>query len=238
MKKLTISMSLLLTMAMLMPVFAADNQLTDQEQQEGWLLLFNGKDYTGWKCNNGKEVQSGIESGAMQPFKSGGYLVVYEKPFGDFILKCDVKVDPNKEKGHPANSGLFFRIEDLENPVHTGLEMQILGGKDAGLHQFGAIYDIVPSTKNTSKGDGEWNHVELMCVGPKIVVKINGEVVCQLDCNELDQPGQRKAEGSHKFQLDGKPRAVKDFARTGYIGFQDHGDKAWIKNVKLLPLNK
>ena len=31
-------------------------------------------------------------------------------------------------------------------------------------------------------------------------------------------------------------RAVKDFARSGYLGFQDHGHKVWYKNVKLLKL--
>lgn len=238
MKKLTILMALLLTIGMVLPVLATDNQLTKKEKEEGWLLLFNGKDYTGWKCSNGKEVQSGIELGAMQPFKSGGYLVVYEKPFGDFVLKFDVRVDPQNKKKHPANSGLFFRIEDLKDPVNTSLEMQILGGGGAGIHHFGSIYDIAPSTKNACKGDGKWDHVELMCVGPKIVVKVNGEVVCQLDCDKLDKPGERKAEGSHKFKLKGKPRAVKDFARSGYFGFQDHGDKAWVKNVKLLPLDE
>ncbi len=33
---------------------AADNELSDNEKKEGWQLLFNGKDLTGWKCNNGK----------------------------------------------------------------------------------------------------------------------------------------------------------------------------------------
>ncbi len=34
-----------------------------------------------------------------------------------------------------------------------------------------------------------------------------------------------------------KPRAVKDFARSGYLGFQDHGQKVWYKNVKVLELD-
>ena len=46
----------------------------------------------------------------------------------------------------------------------------------------------------------------------------------------------RRSGAWHKFKLNGKPRAVKDFARSGYLGFQDHGHKVWYKNVKLLEL--
>ena len=69
-------------------------------------------------------------------------------------------------------------------------------------------------------------------------VKVNGELVCEMDADEFDQPGERAIEGDHKYELDGKKRAVKDFARSGYLGFQDHGHPVWYKNVKLLPLDK
>ena len=58
-----------------------------------------------------------------------------------------------------------------------------------------------------------------------------------MNCNKFDQPGVCPDGKKHKFQLNGKPRAVKDFARTGYLGFQDHGHKVWYKNVKLLKLD-
>ena len=70
------------------------NTLTDEERKAGWQLLFNGKDYTGWMCNNGKEIASPIEQHAMVPYKSGGYLILHKEPISDFILKCDVKM-PN-----------------------------------------------------------------------------------------------------------------------------------------------
>jgi len=209
---------------------AADNQLTSQEEQDGWVLLFNGQDYAGWKCNNGKEVASEVVDGAMQPYKSGGYLIVHEKPYGDFILKCDVKM-PER-----CNSGIFFRVEDLKNPVHTGFEIQVSTGTGMSCHDFGAIYDIVPLKKNASRGAGVWNSVEIKCQGPLVSVKLNGELVCEMNADDFDQPGERAIEGDHKYQLDGRKRAIKDFARQGYLGFQDHGHPVWFKNVKLLPL--
>ena len=209
---------------------AADNQLTDKEKEQGWQLLFNGKDYTGWKCDNGKKIASTIEDGAMAPYKSGGYIIVHEKKFGDFIFKCDVKMPEN------CNSGIFFRVEDLGNVVHKGFEIQVSTGTGTGMHDFGAIYDLAPLTKNASKGVGEWNHVEIKCQGPKISVKVNGEKVCQIDCDDFDKPGLRPDGTRHKFSLNGVGRAVKDFARVGHVGVQDHGHPVWYKNVKILEL--
>ncbi len=208
----------------------ADNQLTDEEKAQGWQLLFNGKDYTGWKCNNGKQIASSVEDGAMVPFKSGGYLIVHKKKFADFILKCDVKM-PER-----CNSGIFFRVEDLGDVVNKGFEIQVATGSGTGMHDFGAIYDLAPLSKNASQGPNVWNRVEITCQGPKISVKVNGESVCAIDCNDFDKPGLRPDGTRHKFRARGGGRAVKDFARAGYIGLQDHGHKVWYKNVKVREL--
>jgi hypothetical protein len=225
----TVLMSILVSSA---AVTAADNQLTDQEKKDGWLLLVNGKDYTGWRCNNGKEIASDVVDGCMQPYKSGGYIVIYERQFGDFVLKCDVKMPES------CNSGIFFRVERPEDPVNTGFEIQVATGEGTSCHDFGAIYDLVPLKKNTTKGPNVWNSVQIKCQGPKVSVELNGEVVCEMDADEFDEPGERAVPGDHKYKLNGKKRAVKDFARSGYLGFQDHGHPVWYKNVKLLPLDK
>jgi hypothetical protein len=88
------------------------------------------------------------------------------------------------------------------------------------------------------KPTGEWNHVEIKCQGPHIRVKLNGEEVSSINCDDFDKPGVCPDGKPHKYKLKGEPRAVKDFARSGYLGFQDHGQKVWYKNVKLLDLSK
>jgi hypothetical protein len=227
-----LSLVLLLLAAIITPAFAADNELTEQEQEDGWILLFNGENYDGWICNNGEEVASDIDDGCMQPYKSGGYIVIHEKKFGDFILKCDVKMPEG------CNSGIFLRIEEPTNPVHTGYEIQVMTGEGTSCHDFGAIYDLVPLTENVSNGPGKWNSFEITCRGPLMSVKANGKVVCEMDADEFDEPGERAIEGSHKYKLDGVSRAVADFAREGYLGFQDHGHPVWYKNVRILPLEE
>lgn len=210
---------------------AADNALTPAETAAGWQLLFNGTDYAGWKCSNDKPIAAPIENGALVPYKSGGYLIVHEKMQGDFVLKCDVRWEAEK-----CNSGIFVRVSDLTIPVHTGFEIQVMSGTGTGKHDFGAIYDLVPISRNTGKPAGEWNSVEITCQGPRISVKVNGAQVSTINCDDFTQPGVCPDGAKHKFKLHGQPRAVKDFARRGYLGFQDHGAKVWYKNVKLLPL--
>lgn len=210
---------------------AADNELTETEKKAGWKLLFNGSDLDGWMCSNGKPVATPVESGSIVPYKSGGYLVVHENPVGDFILKCDVRWEDKR-----CNSGVFFRVSDLKNPVHTGFEIQVMGGDRTGKHEFGAIYDLASTTKNTGKETGEWNTLEIACKGPEISVTLNGTKVCELNCDDFDQPGLCPDGKKHKFKLKGKPRAVKEFARSGHLGFQDHGHKVWYRNIKLLEL--
>ena len=212
---------------------AADNQLTDDEKAAGWQLLFNGADHAGWKCNNGKPIATPVEDGALLPYESGGYLIIYDKKqFGDFIFKCDVKWEAEH-----CNSGIFFRVEDPENPVHTGFEVQVMSGTRTSKQDFGAIYDLVPTKVNAGNKTGEWNTVEITCRGPHVTVKVNGKEVSSMNCDEFDVPGYCSDGEKHKYNLGGKPRAVRDFARQGYVGFQDHGQKVWYKNVKLLELN-
>jgi hypothetical protein len=207
---------------------AADNQLTEAERAEGWQLLFNGQDATGWKCNNGKEpAETVVEEGALVPYKSGGYVLIYDKPFGDFVLKCDVKMPEQ------CNSGVFFRIGDPKDPVQTGFEMQVLNSANISRNGWGSIYDLVAPVKNNVKPTGEWNSVVITCRGPHITIETNGEQVAQINCDEWTEPGTRLDGSKHKFRA-----AIKDFPRKGYLGFQDHGAKVWYKNVKVLELDQ
>lgn len=210
---------------------AADNALTAAEKEEGWQLLFNGEDLSGWRTSNGKPIQTKVEQGSIVPYKSGGYLVIHEKQFGDFVLKCDVMWQDER-----CNSGIFLRVEDPKNPVHTGFEIQVMAGDKTGKHEMGAIYDLVSTSKNAGKKTGEWNSFEIRCQGPRITVTLNGEQVSEINADNFIEPGLCPDGQKHKFKLNKEPRAVKDFARKGYLGFQDHGHKVWYKNVKLLEL--
>jgi len=211
------------------PAWAADNELTQEEKTAGWQLLFNGKDHTGWKCNNGKPIATPVENGSLLPYKSGGYLIVYEKPFENFIFKCDVKMSKPY-----CNSGIFFRVSDLNRPVQRGMECQIETSRRLGFHSYGAIYDLVKATTNLSDEERwDWHTVTITCKGPHVEVKVDDEIFSTMNCDEFTQPNRRPDGSKHKFNI-----AIKDLPHKGYVGFQDHGAKCWYKNVKLLELTE
>jgi hypothetical protein len=206
--------------------FAADNELTADEKADEWMLLFNGQDFTGWKNNNDKPVAARIEDGAVNVHGTGGYLLIHEKPFADFIFKCDVKIDQPF-----CNSGIFLRTGDLESPVQSAIEVQVSSDLEPDVHSFGALYDLVAPSKNASHGAGQWDTFEIRCEGPQITVTVNGVKVASIHCDEWDQPGRRPDGARHKFR-----KAIKDFPRKGHLGLQDHGYNVWFKNIKLKEL--
>ena len=217
---------LLCVFASLREIRAADNELTPLEEAAGWKLLFNGHDLSGWKNDNDQPVAAQVEDGAINVLGTGGYLLVYDQPLGDFVFQCDVKmIQPD------CNSGVFVRTSDLADPVQSGLEVQIFAGEADALHDFAAIYDLVAASSDARHGSGQWDTLDIRCEGPMISVKVNGQEVTTLNCDEWDQPGRRLDGTPHKFN-----RAIKDFARRGYLGLQDHGHDVWFKNIKLLEL--
>ena len=195
--------------------------------------LFNGKDLSGWHAGpgNGWVVEDGVI--ALRNREDGkehnaDYLWTKET-YGDFVLELEFKV-PEK-----ANSGIFIRTSDLKDPVYTGLEIQVANsyGK-ADLSRggtAGALYDCVAPTRNVVRAPGEWNQARITCKGARITIVLNGEAIVDADLDRWTEP-QKNPDGSkNKF-----PRAMKDFARSGYIGLQDHGRPVWYRNIRLKAL--
>jgi len=209
---------------------AEDNQLTKAEQDQGWILLFDGKSLDGWQTSSQKPSKRPVEEHSINPHKSGGYMMIHDKQWGDFILALDFKISKD------CNSGVFVRTFPLtvrpgKDVGYNGIEVQILDSTTADLHDTAAIYDLVKPTKNAMKPVGEWNHMVVTCNKNVIDVELNGEKVNHMDLDEWTQPNKRPDGTPHKFDI-----AFKDHPRKGYIGLQDHGADCWFKNIKLLPL--
>jgi hypothetical protein len=213
------------------PILAADNELTDQEKQDGWLLLFDGQSLAGWTTTTGQPSKTPLEKDGINPHKCGDYMLIHEKQWGNFVLSLDFKISKD------CNSGIFVRTFPLKprpgkDVGFNGIEVQILDSTTAGYHDTGAIYDLVKPTKNTMKPVGEWNHIVITCDKNLIDVYLNGEKVNHMDLDKWTEKNKRPDGTPHKFDI-----AYKDHPRKGYIGLQDHGRPCWFKNIKLLPLN-
>ena len=210
--------------------FAADNQLTDSEKLQGWILLFDGKALDGWMTSASQPSKTPVEQSALNPHRSGAYMLVHTQQWANFLLTLDFKIT------NGCNSGIFVRTISLtpkpgRDVGFNGLEIAIDDTKDAGFHDTGALYDLVKPTKNAMKSVGEWNHIEIACLGSRIEVALNGEPVTRADLDLFNRPGVRPDGSAHKFDI-----AWKDHPRRGYIGLQDHGSPCWFKNIKLRPL--
>ncbi|MGE3821395.1 MAG: DUF1080 domain-containing protein [Isosphaeraceae bacterium] len=196
----------------------------DQE----FVSVFDGTGPSGWKTNTGKLITSkNVQADGLNPHGSGGYLVVHESPVGNFTLDFDYKLS----KG--CNSGVFIRVGDLKDPVMTGIEIALDDTQGHGLHDTGAFYDLVAPRRNAQKPAGEWNHMTITAKGPNVEVILNGESVSAIDLDQWGEPGKRPDGSNHKF----KGVTVKNLPRTGYFGFQDHGQDCWFKNVKIKVLD-
>lgn len=211
---------------------AADNELTEKEKADGWLLLFNGKTLDGWMTSSQQPSKTPAEDAAINPHKCGGYMMVHEKQWSDYVLSLDFKIS----KG--CNSGIFIRTHSLtprpgKDVGFNGIEVAIDDTNGAGYHDTGALYDLVKPTKNAMKPAGEWNHIVITCDKNLITIELNGEEVTRMDLDEWTEPNKRPDGSSHKFDI-----AFKDHPRKGYIGLQDHGRPCWFKNIKLRPLSK
>ncbi len=212
------------------PVSAADNELTEQEKKDGWLLLFDGKTLDGWMTSSQKPSKRPVLEGCINPHKCGGYMMVHEKMWENFVLSLDYKIS----KG--CNSGVFVRTYSLtprpgKDVGFNGLEIAIDDTYGAGYHDPGAIYDLVKPSKQMQKPVGEWNHMVITCDRNLITVEFNGEKVTTMDMDQFAEKNKRPDGSMHKFDI-----AYKDHPRKGYIGLQDHGGECWYKNIKLREL--
>ena len=209
---------------------AEDNSLTEEERSAGWILLFDGATTQGWMTRTSQPLPSKhVQDGSLNPHPCD-YMLVHEKVWENFQLALDFKISPK------CNSGIFIRTFPLtprpgKDVGFNGIEIAVDDTQTNGLHDTGAIYDLVTPSKNVMKPAGQWNHMVLTCDRNNIAVQLNGEVVTRMDLDEWTAPNRRPDGSQHKFDV-----AYKTHPRQGYIGLQDHGSDCWYKNIKLRPL--
>lgn len=200
------------------------NTLSPREQRFGWKLLFNGNDLSGWTVADAQDAWR-VEDGTIYcTGKGGGYLYSNE-PYKNFVLRIDFKMSPN------ANSGVFVRIWDRNDPVNTGMEIQILdsyGKTNPGKHDCGALYDIVAPLKNVARPAGEWNSLSICCRDSHLMAFMNGEKIVDVDLSQWTEAGKNPDGTPNKFKY-----AYKEMVKPGYIGLQNHGHEVWFRNIKI-----
>jgi hypothetical protein len=186
--------------------------------------IHDGTTGKGWILCDGRPLPTAfVQREGLNPHGTGSYLVVHETKAGDFALDFDYKLT----KG--CNSGVFIRVSDLHDPVQSGIEIALDDTTGSGMHDPGALYDLVAPRTNAQKPAGEWNHMTISAAGPRISVVLNGTEVSSINLDQWNTPGKRPDGSKHKFSKV----TIGKLPHHGYFGFQDHGSDCWFKNIKL-----
>lgn len=222
---------------------SGQNTLTAKEKKDGWVLLFNGKDFTGWRQVNGTGMPKNwvIEDNAMKVFTgegkqpgsgSNGDIIYATKKFKNFEFSIDWKASKM------ANSGIFYNVREVPGqPIYYAApEVQVLDNAEATdnkipSHLAGSLYDMLAADPKTVKPAGQWNNIVIKVQDGKVTHIQNGVKVCEytLWTPEWDKMVQNSKFKTFKGFTEG-------ISKEGYIGLQDHGYPVWFRNVKIREL--
>jgi hypothetical protein len=219
------------------------NKLTDKEKKEGWVLLFNGQNFDGWRQCNGKAMPANwaIDQNAMKVFTapgkqpgqgSDGDILYSTKKFKNFELT----VDWNASK--MANSGIFYDVREVPGqPIYYAApEIQVLDNVDASdnkvdSHLAGSLYDMLPADPKTVHPAGQWNTIVIKVKDGHVTFTQNGVKVVSYT---MWTPEWDAMVAKSKFKSF--PGFTEGIAKEGFIGLQDHGYPVWFRNIKIREL--
>ena len=198
----------LLILALAPPVVAAE---------PGFRSLFNGRDLGGWEGVTSEAAQSWrVADGAIVCTGEKGTWLRSRQQYGDFNFRFEYKLKPG------GNSGIYVRVPaDGAHREGGGVEVQLLDDaaeryRDIKPGQFGgSVYLVAPATQHVARPAGEWNTMEIDCVGTSYRITHNGVVIVDANGREFPELAQRFT--------------------TGYLGLQNHSEEVWFRNLRIGP---
>jgi hypothetical protein len=166
-----------------------------REKEPVWgepVRLFNGKDLKGWHAL-GNVNQWQAETGVLRSPHSGSNIAT-DRTFSDFKLHIEFRYP----KG--SNSGVYLRGRyEVQIEDSKGMEPQ----NDL----LSAVYGFLAPTEMKAKDAGEWQTYDIILIGRRVTVALNGStVICDraipgitggaLDSRE-GEPGPIYLQGDH-----------------------------------------
>jgi hypothetical protein len=147
---------LIFSLAALAPTFAVGD---DFKLESGFTLLFNGKNFDGWRQAAGKkELLDGKTEASNGRFKIADGIIQF-----DAKIKGDQYIETTKEFG---------------KDVHIKFDFKPGPNCNNDIFLRGTKFDIIPGKGETKAvKEGEWQLFEIIVEGDKIEHKINGAKV-------------------------------------------------------------
>ena len=144
--------------------------------QDGWVSLFNGKDFTGWKVG-GDQTSFTVKDGALVAHGPVAHAF-YEGPVGNhdfknFELMVDVMAAPN------SNGGVYFHTEFQESGFpKKGFEVQVNNTYVRDKVKSGSLYHVKDVGEADIAGltkDNEWFTEHIVVRDKTVTISLNGK---------------------------------------------------------------
>ena len=230
--------------------------------KDGYYVIFDGKTMKGWRGYGKDNVPARwvVDNGAIKFIGSGGGEaqegdggdLIFSHKFKNFELEFEWKVS----KG--GNSGVLYLAQEVTTekdgetilePIYiSSPEYQVLDNAnhpDAKLGVDGnrmsaSLYDMIPAKPQNQKPYGEWNKGKVMVYKGTVVHGQNDVNVVEYHLWTQQWTDMLQAS---KFSQEKWPLAFELLNNCGgenhegYIGFQDHGDDVWFRNIRVKVLD-
>jgi Domain of Unknown Function (DUF1080) len=191
--------------------------------QDGWISLFNGKDFTGWKVG-GDQNTFQIKDGALVANGQVAHAF-YDGPvnnhdFKNFELMVDVMTASN------SNGGVYFHTEFQDKGFpRMGFEVQV-NNTHGDKVKTGSLYHVKDIGADEIKGivqDNQWFTEYIIVQDKTVTIKLNDKEVVKWT-QAADWDGGREGPG----------RVIGH----GTIALQGHDPNSTVhyKNIRIKPL--
>lgn len=151
--------------------------------------LFNGQDLTGWVFFGAKarlDDAVKLEEGVLICKSIRQYRLRSEEKFGDFRLRLAYRF-PVGGVTRTNGSAILLRMATTDDDAQNYLRIKF-GDWATGRIVLPAVHAsqtkepaLNPRLSEIEKRSGEWNELEIVCLGKKVRVNLNGEPINELD---------------------------------------------------------
>ncbi len=213
------------------------NPKTQAQHQNRWVYLFNGKSATnlrGYKMEGFPNDAWKIEDNALVAQTGVPNVDLVTK---DIYTNFDLTLEWKVSKA--GNSGVFYNVEETSSHESgngnspnwlDNFEMQILDDIDFNdkepKRSAGSLYDLIAPQNKHLKPVGEYNTARLLVNHGHVEHWLNGVKVVEYDLGSA-----QLNDLISKSKYKDNPKFAK--STSGHIMFQHHGQKVWLKNIKV-----
>lgn len=157
------------------PAAAATTATAAAAEKDGWISMFNGKDFTGWKSNDETPGSFSVENGTIKVSNGRAHLFYVgadsDAKFTNFEFKAKVKHMPG------SNSGLYIATEYQDKGwPEKGYECQVNSTSHKDPKKTGGLYAVKDVLNTAPVEDDVWFDYGIKVEGKHITITINGKV--------------------------------------------------------------